>query len=130
MRASKIGTRTAGPQWVVVPFALGVTLLPLIVVAAAVWPDLEDTYLFLLLKEYGVSRIAAAHTDRPLIGLLWESLARLCGRWFWETSLVLHAIVWLGLGAVAVALWRSLFPDWSRFGPLVGCLIVAPIVVQ
>jgi hypothetical protein len=43
--------------------------------AVAAFPEMDDTYLLLLLKEHGAGAIIPGHPDRPIVAALWYGLA-------------------------------------------------------
>jgi len=116
---------------------LGVELLLIAGVVAALtigaaksFPQMDDAYLLLLIKERGVGAIREAHPDRPLVGALWQRLASGTGASFWRTGLLAHLALWFGVGAVTGQLWRRLFPEFARFAAAASVLAVAPVVVR
>jgi hypothetical protein len=94
------------------------------------FPEMDDGYLMLSLREIGTGDIVRAHADRPLVAHIWTGIARLFGEYFWQVGFVLHALLWTTLGLQAGVLWRYLFPEARKYGVVVSCLAVAPIVVQ
>ena len=98
--------------------------------AVRAFPQMDDAYLLLLLKEQGAASIAAAHPDRPLVGALWQAMASALGPAFWPAGFVSHFILWLTLGVVTCRLWRRVFPQWAAYAPVAGALSVAPILVR
>jgi hypothetical protein len=98
--------------------------------AVAAFPEFDDGYLMLILKERGVSAILSAHPDRPLVGWMWQVLATVFGSHFWAFGFLSHLVLWSVLGIQASLLWNRMFPELIRYGGVVGCLTVAPIVVQ
>ena len=100
------------------------------VCAVKAFPQMDDAYLLLLLKERGAGALAAAHRDRPLVGALWQKLAEVSGASFWSVAFVAHFVLWLALGVLSCRLWRRLFPEWERYAVVVGAIVVAPIVVR
>jgi hypothetical protein len=100
------------------------------VCAVKAFPQMDDAYLMLLLKERGAAAVGAAHRDRPLVGSLWQSLAELSGDGFWKAGFLAHFALWFALGIIACRLWRRLFPGWERYAVVVGAVAVAPIIVR
>src|SRR5258705_3499675 len=98
--------------------------------AVAAFPEFDDGYLMLILKERGVSAILSAHPDRPLVGWIWQVLATVFGSHLWAFGFLSHVALWTVLGIQASLLWNRMFPELMRYGGVIGCLTVAPIVVQ
>ena len=109
---------------------VGAVVALLTVCAIKVFPQMDDAYLLLLIKEQGATAIRSAHADRPAVGALWQGLAVASGASFWRAGFVAHFVLWLALGLLAARLWRRLFPGWERFAVLAAVLSVAPIVVR
>src|SRR5262245_14325255 len=51
--------------------------------AVASFPELDDGYVLLMLKELDLRSLVNAHPDRPLVGWLWYGLAVTAGPNFW-----------------------------------------------
>ena len=110
--------------------APALVLAPLLAAAYLAFPDMDDTYLLLLLKERGALAVAAAHRDRPLVGHLLQGLAVILKPKFWTGSLFLHALLWICLAWQTMALTRRIFPELWPLGGLAACLALSPVVVQ
>jgi hypothetical protein len=94
------------------------------------FPDLDDAYLLLILKERGAEGVAAGSRDRFLVSWLWSGVTAATGNRFWDVALGLHVVLWIGLAAVAARLARFASSDrWSP-GALAGLLAVAPLAVR
>jgi hypothetical protein len=104
--------------------------LSLTMSAILAFPEMDDGYLMLALREISISEIVHAHADRPVVAYLWKAIAELFGGYFWEAGFGLHTLLWTILGVQAAALWRVLYPEAKQYGVVVGCLSVAPITVQ
>ncbi len=98
--------------------------------AVRAFPQMDDAYLLLLLKERGAAAVAAAHRDRPLVGAIWQALAAGAGSSFWGVVFAAHFVLWLALGLLSCRIWRRLFPGWERYAVVAGAAAVAPIVVR
>ena len=98
--------------------------------AVKAFPQMDDAYLLLLLKERGAGAIRAAHPDRPLVAALWQGLAAATGSSFWRAGFLGHFVLWCAVGLVTGAIWRRLFPGAARFAVLASVLAVAPIIVR
>ncbi len=109
---------------------IGAVVLVLTLGAVASFPELDDTYLFLMLRESGPAAIVPAHPDRPLAAHLWQLGARALGSGFWPAAFALHAALWFLLGLCAARLMTRLFPERRRYAAVAGSLAVAPLVVQ
>lgn len=98
--------------------------------AVKTFPQMDDAYLLLLLKERGAAALRAAHPERPLVGSIWQGLAVLTGSWFWRVGFLAHFALWSGLGLVTGGVWRRIFPAAARLAPIASVLAVAPVVVR
>lgn len=102
---------------------------PLVGAVLIAFPQSDDGYLALLVKESGPDAIRASHPDRPLMGLLWSLVIP-----SFETlpivGVLSQAILWPLLAFQAAIGWRKLFPGEQRFEIVAACLTVAPIAVQ
>ena len=78
--ATGAARRGLGVEVAVVAAVVGVLTLG----AVKAFPQMDDAYLLLLLKERGAAAIRAAHPDRPLVGTLWQALAVVSGSAFWR----------------------------------------------
>jgi hypothetical protein len=107
-----------------------VLVLALAVVSFFTFPDMDDSYLLLILKERGAEGIVAGALDRPLVGWLWSGLAAATGNRFWDISRGIHAALWIGLAAVAARLAAFARPSRWSAAALAGLLAVAPLAVR
>jgi hypothetical protein len=98
--------------------------------ATRVFPQMDDGYLLLILKERGPDAILAAHPDRPFVGAVWQLAAEGLGRSFWNAAYLAHAVAWILLGWLSARVWRRVQPGAEMFAPFVGALVVAPIAVR
>ena len=113
--------------------AVGITvLLSLILLVAAIFafPEMEDGYLLLALKEQGPGALLHAHLQGPLTGWLLRGLAQVSGVYFWPIAIVLNSLLWIIYGIVSCSLWVRLFPNESGYAPLIACLTIAPVVLE
>ena len=105
--------------------ALLLIVAPLTIGAIGAFPLWDDAWNWLYLKERGADFVAAI-PDRPVMAYLWTMLGA-SEDFFWNTNIVLHAVVWSAFGVISALLWRRLFPELSGYGWAVACLTVAPL---
>jgi hypothetical protein len=94
-----------------------------------VFPIYDDAYLLLLIRDTGVGQIAVVHSDRPLLGALFELAARVGGM-SPTVYVFISALLWIGLAAEVGMLWRQLFPSHSDAGAVAGALCLALLRVD
>lgn len=93
------------------------------------FPVYDDAYLVQFLREAGAGSIAADHPDRPLYGLVLQSLAMAFGR-----NPIPYILI--GLASWALLAWQTsrlaekLFPEEPVPGALAALLVLAPILVE
>jgi hypothetical protein len=107
----------------------GLTAAAIVLGAWSGWPVYNDSYFVGLIRELGVDSILPMHVDRPLYGVLMESLARAFG----QTRGPYIAIAlgsWTVLAWQTIRLWGRLYPEAPALGSLAALLIVSPILVE
>lgn len=103
-------------------------LAPLTWQAARVYPVFDDAGFELILKENGAHSVAAALTNRPVVGwILQHAMVIPQHR---QLGVALQFVAWGLFGLVAFAVWRRLFPDVAQYAPIAGCLAIAPLLLK
>ncbi|HEX7360720.1 MAG TPA: hypothetical protein VF283_09525 [Bryobacteraceae bacterium] len=101
----------------------------LIVAAVVAFPEQDDGYWAMLLKELGPPGTLTGYLGSPAIGWLWYVLVQSCGIYFWPVAILLSAALWVIFALESSYFWIVQFPEHSECAPLAGCLTIAPIVV-
>src|SRR5947208_3493250 len=118
--------RFSWPKHLLVILLIGI---PLSVGGYLGFPVFDDAYYSLLLKEHGPGVMIAAHPDRPLLGWFLQQSAV-----SWGSSaaplVALNLCLWAVFALEAAWIWRFVYPRYSEYSLLIGCLVFAPIVVQ
>lgn len=106
--------------------ALLVVALALTFAAAMVHPVWDDAWLAMLLDAGG--SISSNMKDRPLVGLIWQTLSETS--LLWSSGYVIHCGVWFFTAVVGMCIWRAFYPGFAQYSLLIGCLILAPVICK
>jgi hypothetical protein len=109
--------------------AVAAVLVPLVWAAAAGYPQSDDGYIALTLKEYDRELFFDSIRDRPLTAWLWWALLP-TERAAVVDGVACQAILWMVLAIATAWLWARLNPAAARYRALAAMLVVAPIAVQ
>jgi hypothetical protein len=112
--------------------AVVVGLICVISAVAAVvsFPEADDGSLLLTIHELGSKAIVASYPENPLAAWIWQCLLDSANVYFWPMVILLNALLWACLGLEACYLWIRAVPEEHGYAPLIGCLCVAPVVVN
>lgn len=104
-------------------------LFPIALGARWSYPTWDDGLFHFQLHEVGAQVFQAVQgRDRPLLGWLLTFLAQ--RGIIWPVAIALHAITWFGTGLITARYWYKFFPGVRALGTVVGCLAMAPLVLQ
>lgn len=114
--------------------SLRVAILLLISVTLAVgaflaFPLYDDGWLTLILRESGRHALFQYMGDRPIFGLLLESIASF-GAANKFVFVAINAFLWLVFAFESGLLFRKLFPEFRNYSIVASCLTLAPIVIE
>ena len=114
--------------------SLRVAILLLISVTLAVgaflaFPLYDDGWLALIIRESGPHALSQYMGDRPLFGLLLESVASF-GAANKFVFVTINALLWLVFAFESELLFRKLFPELRNYSIVASCLTLAPIVIE
>jgi hypothetical protein len=105
------------------------TLMILAVLGLGMWlsfPNWDDAWLSLLVKEHGLGAVIDAVPDRPLAAHLMK-LGMSVGL---IPMIVISLLLWLALGILSKHLLSIFFPTLSGLWPLCLILTISPVLVQ
>lgn len=98
--------------------------------SATAWvvsPFWDDGFVWLASRALSLDELRLTYADRPIHG--WIETHLVAANLTREVSVVAHALVWLGIGALTTVLGRRLFPRHPRQAFLAGIVAMSPIFV-
>jgi hypothetical protein len=114
--------------WLAACAAPLLALLPSLVIATWIFPTMDDAWLFLLVRESGLTAIAENLRARPFFAQLLTVVGASQNQYL-AVGLMVSAATWMLLALESAIIWRYTFPEIPQLAPLGAALVVAPSVV-
>jgi hypothetical protein len=93
------------------------------------FPLYDDGWMALMLREAGPHSLKTFMGDRPVFGVLLQTVARF-GAANKFVFVSVDVVLWLAFAVEAGLLFQKLFPELRNYSIVASCLTLAPIVVQ